>query len=622
MMRIRPSRPLLAGALALAAVVVYANSLANGFAYDDVAIIHDDARVHGLRQLAAIFTRPYWADYGKELGLYRPLTTLGFAVQWTIAGGAPWLFHVGNIALHAAVCVLLFLLLARFAGEAAAFVGSLVFAVHPLHTEVVSNVVGQAELLAALGVLAAGYLWLGRDASGSARPRTVLAVALAYAVGTFSKESAIVAPALLVALDFAARRVPLSRAGLRAYARAIAPLMATLAGVAALYLGLRYLVIGSLGGGEVAPSMPFLARDHFWMGLRTWPEYARLLFFPQALSADYSPAVILPVHGWTPETLLGAALLAGIAAAAAVTPWRPAVGLPAAWFLLSILIVSNLFFPIGVVLAERTLYLPSAALAILIAFAWPALERRYPRPALAVAVAALVVSFGIRTWLRTPDWKDQDTVVRALIRDHPESYRAQWHLAARAFGRGDLPRSDTAWALAYRLWNGDSRLLAEYASYEIARGHTDHAQQLLDQSLAIHPGRARPRELYATALIVRGRYAEALAITDSLLPKWAAAPAVNDLRARAFMGLGDFPRAVDAWRRVVRAYPGSWLQWSGLGRSLARTGDFAGALAALDTARIRAGADSIALRQVAGFRRLTLRQAAAAIPTGSAARTP
>ena len=363
-MRIRPSRRVFAGVVALVAVAVYANSLANGFAYDDVAIIHDDVRMHGLGHLISIFTQPYWADYGKELGLYRPFTTLGFALQWTLGGGAPWLFHLGNLALHAAVCVLLFLLLARLAGSAGAFVGSLVFAAHPLHTEAVSNVVGQAELLAALGVLAAGWLWLRRGRDEAPTARTIAAVAVAYAVGLFSKESAIVAPALLVALDFADRRIQLSRAGLRAYVRSVAPLMAVLVGVAALYLGARYLVIGSLGGGEVAPSMPFLARDHFWMGLRTWPEYARLLIFPQDLSADYSPGVILPVHGWTPETLLGAGLLLGIVALAALTPWRPRIGLPAAWFLLSVLIVSNLFFPIGVILAERTLYLPSVALAI------------------------------------------------------------------------------------------------------------------------------------------------------------------------------------------------------------------------------------------------------------------
>ncbi len=603
--------------LALAAGAAYANSLANRFAYDDVAIIHDDVRVHGLHHLAAIFSRPYWADYGRALGLYRPATTLAFALEWTLGAGAPWLFHLASVALHAAVCVLLFLLLERLVGQLGALLGALVFAVHPLHTEVVANIVGQAELLAGLGVLAACLAWTRRPDAGPLPRRTLAGVAVAYALAVFAKESAIVVPALLVTLDLAQRRVTLSRDSLLPYLRRVLPTMAVLTGIALLYLLARRAVIGSFAGGDVAPSIPFLARDHFWMGLRAWQEYLRLLVFPADLSSDYSPAVILPVHGWTAETLLGGGLLAGVVLLALATPWRPGIGLPAAWFLLTVLIVSNLFFPIGVLLAERTLYLPSVAVAIAVAFATPELAARYPRPALAVAAGVLLLALAARTWVRNPDWRDQNAVVEAMVRDHPESYRAQWHVAVRAAEHKDTVAADEAWLLAYRLWPGDSRLLSEFASYSIGRGRASFALNLLRQSLAIHPGDQRAQELVATALITLGRNREALAATDPLLPALADAPAVNDLRARAYMGLGDFPSAVGAWRKVVAAHRATWLQWSGLGRSLARSGDYQGALAALDSARLRAAADTAALRQVAGFRLLTEKEIA-----GGAQRPP
>ena len=605
------SRPYFPAFVTLAVVVAYANSLANGFAYDDVAIVRDDVRVHGLHHLAAVFSRPYWPNYGRALGLYRPATTLAFAFEWTLGAGAPWLFHLANLALHAAVCVLLFLLLERLVGQLGALLGALVFAVHPLHTEVVANIVGQAELLAGLGVLAACLAWTRRPDAGPVPRRTSAGVAAAYALAVFAKESAIVAPALLVALDLAQRRATLSRASLLLYLRRVLPTMAVLAGIALLYLAARRAVIGSFAGGDVAPAIPFLARDHFWMGLRAWQEYLRLLVFPADLSSDYSPAVILPVHGWTTETLLGGGLMAGVVLLALATPRRPGLGLPAAWFLITVLIVSNLFFPIGVLLAERTLYLPSVAVALAVAFAAPELAARYPRPALAVAAGVLLLALAARTWVRNPDWRDQDAVVDAMVRDHPESYRAQWHVAVRAAERRDTVAADEAWMLAYRLWPGDSRLLSEFASYSISRGHANLALDLLGRSLAMHPGDQRAQELVATALIVLGRNREALAATDPLLPALASAPAVNDLRARAYMGLGDFPSAVVAWRKVVAAHRATWLQWSGFGRSLARSGDHEGALAALDSARLLAAGDTAALRKIAGFRLLTENEIAA-----------
>ncbi len=600
----------LAGLVALLALAVYANSLANRFAFDDVAIVHDDARVHGLGHLAAIFSQPYWAAYDKGIGNYRPLTTLGFAVQWTLGGGAPWVFHLGDILLHAAVCVLLFLLLARFAGRAGALLGAALFAVHPLHTEAVANVVGQAELLAAVGVLAAALLWLRRDPGAPVRPRTIAAVAAAYAFALFSKESAVVVPALLVALDFADRRIALTRAGLWAYARQVAPLMAALALVAAAYLGARFAVLASIPGLDVVPSMPFLVDHHVWMGLRVWPEYARLLVFPLDLSADYSPAVILPVYGWMYETLLGAALLTGTVALALTLPWRPRIGLPAAWFLLSILVVSNLFFPIGVVLAERTLYLPSAAVAMAAAFAWTPLTRRYGARLLVPLAAVGLLGLGVRSALRNPEWRDQETVFRAMLRDHPESGRAQWYTGQQLYKAGEVRAADQAWALAYRLWPDNRTLVLEYGAYLLARGQHEHALEPLQRAVAVQPSDSVGRHLLATTYILLGRNREALALADSVARRDRIDPVLEEVRARAHMGLGNFPAAVHAWRRALSAYPATWVQWSAFAQSLAATGDYPGALAALDTARSRAPGDSAALRQVDAVR-VRVRDAAA-----------
>ena len=148
------------GLVALAAIVCYLNSLGNGFALDDFWIVPQNANVTELSNLLRLWAEPYWTgDAGRDLGLYRPLPITFFNLEWAIGGGAAWPFHAANVLLHALVSVLVLAFARRFVPLPYAVAGALVFAVHPVHTEAVANVVGQAELLAAtfmlLGCLAA-----------------------------------------------------------------------------------------------------------------------------------------------------------------------------------------------------------------------------------------------------------------------------------------------------------------------------------------------------------------------------------------------------------------------------------------------------------------------------------
>src|SRR5690606_12783592 len=111
--RSRPFPPLPVALVVLVALAAYATSLGNGYAYDDVWIIQNNARVHELSNLREIWLTSYWPEFGDELGAYRPLTIFLFAVQWALAGGKPWIFHAINVALHAVVCVFVLFLLRR-----------------------------------------------------------------------------------------------------------------------------------------------------------------------------------------------------------------------------------------------------------------------------------------------------------------------------------------------------------------------------------------------------------------------------------------------------------------------------------------------------------------------------
>ncbi len=242
-------RPLWPFLVAAAAALVYVNSIANGFALDDIPLVRDNAGIRELSDAPRLFVSPYWPD-GAVAGLYRPVTALSFLLTRLALGESAAGFHAVNVLLHALVAALVWLQ-ARDVGVhyGTALVTAALFAVHPLHTEAVANVAGRAELLGALFVLAAW--WLQRAAACRATPAGRAAVlvgaAACYLFAVLSKENTVLAPLLFALVERMSRDRP-GRAG-----PGLGPVAAayTAAFVAAMLLRVNALG-GIRGAGDVA----------------------------------------------------------------------------------------------------------------------------------------------------------------------------------------------------------------------------------------------------------------------------------------------------------------------------------------------------------------------------------
>src|SRR5512143_72240 len=183
--------------LVAACVVCYANGVTGDYTYDDKAIVRDDVRLRSPARLASIFTTSYFGGPRGQGTGYRPILLLSYAIQWWLHGGAVFGFHVVNVALHILVTLLFARLLARLGvGEPVAFGAALIFAVHPIHVEAVTSLVGRGETLAAAFVLGMLLLALRYRRKRRGRGAVLALLLLCYALGILSKESAAVAPAL------------------------------------------------------------------------------------------------------------------------------------------------------------------------------------------------------------------------------------------------------------------------------------------------------------------------------------------------------------------------------------------------------------------------------------------
>lgn len=577
----------------LASVIVYANSLRNKFAYDDVVIVETRETAHGVGNIPELITEPYWVEDYFPGGIYRPLTMANFALDWSIWNGNAFGFHLVNVLLHAAVSALVALFLLLFFPLWAALAGGLVFAVHPVHTEAVANIVGRAEMLTALFVLVAAMVYIRAGRQGRISAGAVLAIAACYAAACFSKEIGVVLPGLLLATDLTLpSRGPAH--GFKGYVRTRLPLFGVLTGVLLLVFAARWAVLGA--AVESVPHLTFALDNSFTTRLftmaRVWPRYFELFVLPLELSADYSPAIVLPVEGLTGLGALGFLLLFG-SLAIAIAAYRrvPEFSMAFAWVALAILPVSNLIITAEIVLAERTLYLPSVAVSIVVALA---LARVAParRKWLVAGLAVWLAGFSILTVKRNPVWYNTHSLFEDMRQKHPESVRLLYALALDYHKRGEWEQAQEYFSMWIEIWPYHAPWLGQYAAALADYGHFEKADSIMSMAIRLKPKVVTFHRLRVIMLLDGGNPERALQAIDEAVAIVGADPDFEGLRAEAYERLGQLPAAVQAQEAALEGWEdeASWHGWFRLARLRAATGDTAAALQALAVARERRGA--------------------------------
>jgi hypothetical protein len=492
--------------LLAAIALAYANSFQGEFLFDSYALVVQDARVHQLsaENVHGILTENYWGKRNETSGLYRPVTTFSYLLNYQWAGPSAWAFHLVNLQLHLIVALLAYAVVRRVSGSAAvAFWAVLIWGVHPVNTEAVTNIAGRPELLAAACVLG-GFLVYQRVSAGSSRwknqtsdsptsnsacnvSRTVITVGqtrqsqqrhirlivlgtlfLVALLGVFSKESAAVLLGLVLLYDWHQRRRP-DVNGCLAIALAIV---------------LRALVPWAGVMSHAFVDNPEFAAG-FWVSRMTAADVMGRLVglwcWPATLSADYSFGQILLTHSWIPLGML--AVFVGLAV------WKRWFW--ALCFLVAILPASNLVIRMGSVMAERFLYLPGLGLAVLVVIGitrWP----RMPRWAAVGAMVVLAVALAGRTHLRNRDWTGTPLHFwEQTARTSPKSFKPKTQLAAMYFAEGRtaeaIQQADQAVKILGPVpdrWNAYEPY-AEFWNYYQAQGDSERVKEMARKVAAI-----------------------------------------------------------------------------------------------------------------------------------------
>jgi tetratricopeptide (TPR) repeat protein len=556
--------------LAALVAAAYGNSLQTGFAYDNRAQILEDVRLRNATQenLRRLFTEDLWWPRGVS-GLYRPVTKLTFLANYAVLdnGERPLGYHLVNLGLHLLNAVLVYLLALEIGLPLlAAFWSAAFFATHPVATEAVTNLIGRADLLAALAVL--GGLLLYRRVQSQPAAWRIIALAVLTAFGVLAKENAALLPAMMLVADVAFRRRPV----VAAYVAVALPLVAVWLWRVHLYTDLPAVELPFVDN-------PLVAAD-FWTArltaFKVFAQYVFLLVWPATLSCDYAYRQITAA-GWTDAlALTGLALVAALVALAAYT-WRrrPAVAFLVGFFLVALLPTSNLLFPIGSIMGERFLYLPLAGFAAGVAVALPLLLRQ-PRLA-AVVSAGIVLAYCGRTAIRNRDWQDSLHLWSSTVAAVPESFRGHQSLALARFHAEDLDGAIAEGERARAILAGLSPEQTDPTTlYELGRYYAAKADR----------AGAERTQWYARAADVLGEAAVANRARSALLRAQAEAdgrspedvPEVGNSRifyhyAIALAALGRYREAIEPLRWACHLSPDDVVPYNALGRAYLLAGE-------------------------------------------------
>lgn len=421
----------------------YLNSLRCGFVFDDMSAVKDNKDLRPHTPITNLLWNDFWGTpMHKEQShkSYRPLCVLTFRLNYALHELQPFGYHLVNIILHGVVTIMYLRFCQHFLSELASFVAALLFAVHPIHTEAVTGVVGRAEILSSLFVINAMTSYFkctGKKKKTEWHP--LLMTGFFATVAMLCKEQGITVVGVCCVYEIAIAQklrvhdllhlspsIVRLKGGMAPWFREMCLRLLFLVGVTLFLVLARVRIMGAqlpvftrFDNPASVASTP--VRQLTYNYLAAWNAW--LVFFPCDLCCDWTMGTISLIDSvWDPRNLFTAAFYAALlklAHLALTVSSRHArvVTMGLALMAFPFLPASNLFFPVGFVIAERILYTPSMGFCMLVAHGWALLlDKRSLRKTAWCALALLVAIHAAKTIIRNFDWESEYTIFMAGLR--------------------------------------------------------------------------------------------------------------------------------------------------------------------------------------------------------------
>ncbi len=419
------------GFVLLFSFLLYSNTLFFSYTLDDTLVITENAFTkQGFSGIAKILTKDSFVGFlgeNKNLlpgGRYRPLSQITFSMEYAVLGLNPFVGHAVNVLLYSLLCVLLFLILKRLLlfnqkSEwylSLPFIITILFASHPIHTEVVANIKGRDEIMGLLFVLVSILFVLKYLESQKSRNKVLFLISIFvfFLLALLSKENAATFLLIIpVTLYFFNEKSFIQKT------TSLIPIF--LAFVAFVYI--RYKALGFLIGNEVIqtellnnPYFQTSNSDKYATIFFTLWKYIQLLIIPHPLTHDYYPKQI-PIISWSDyRAFLPLLLYAGLII---FSVWgffkKNFIAFGLIVYLACLSIASNIVFNVGTFMNERFVFAASLGFCMIVAYILliiipkTKIQQNYPKLVKTILIIILCF-YSIKTFSRNFAWKNDYTL--------------------------------------------------------------------------------------------------------------------------------------------------------------------------------------------------------------------
>lgn len=529
--------PLVLACITLAA---HANSIANGFVWDDHEIIVKNPLTRDLSQLGRVLLSP-----DETPPYYRPLNRASYLLDHRLFGMDPRAFHAVSVVLLIG-CVLALYALARrlFGRRLPSFVAAVLLAVHPLAVEAVAFVSARNNLFALLFALLSFALYI--DAVRGGRWTRSWMSGAAFFLALMSKEPGAMLLPVLVGWAILQRRDERIAPRLRF-------LTPHLAG-AAVYAVLRTIALGGPVAGRSTAAATSSLLERLAVNAYAIPRYLGIALFPKDLAIYRTvPEGSL----WSVPWLVPAWFAIG--GVVALLLWRRTVPSSTGllWLGVNLLpIAGAVAFPTTTIIAERYFFIPAVGIWIVAADAVERLRSRTGRERpIAVGLAMVVLLLGARTFVRNREWRDDLTLASSAVRVEPRSAGALYNLGLALSERGDAAGARSAWHEAIRIDPAHALALIGLGVDAARMGDLGAAERYLVRAVQAQPSLAEAHLQLGKLFDRRGDPARAEREWETILAlEPGHAQALTEL-GTLHAAAGDLASAERYFRAALRSDP-------------------------------------------------------------------
>lgn len=544
--------------VAIISLLVYMNTIYNGFVYDDFFQVINNPWIRDVRHLPDIFLTSNWGfrESGWVSNYYRPLMHVIYTADYLLFGLRPWGFHLTNIIFHTGISVLIFFITRTLLEQSAApreekvmssgfaLMAALLFATHPVHTEVVAWIAGIPDLSATFFYLLSFYLFIQTDKVNGIK--YILSVFF-YFLALFCKEIAVTLPVLLFVYDCALGK-ELFRTRSSFLKRYLPYFIAT-----GIYFILRTHAIGGF-----APKRSVYLTDYQYF-INIFPlfiEYLKKLIYPTNLNVFHVFHPILSIF----ESNGASTLILTMVLISFAYSLRNMDRL----FTFSLLWIAIPLMPVLYIpalgenpFAERYLYLPSVGFVILASViarsAWHCKEGVLPLIILFFAITCGL--FSMETIKRNRVWMNDFALWNDTIKKSPTASNAHNNLGKAYYDRGMINKAIEHYQIAIKLKPAFPEAHNNLAiAYQI-KGSIDKAIEHYQIAIKMRPDFPEAHSNLGVALQNKGLIDEAIMHYTVALMLRPDNPAAHNNIGRAYFDKGAKDKAIEHCRIAIRLRP-------------------------------------------------------------------